>query len=70
LFLPETVERFRKDFEKLLRQMLRNPETPLHALFTALNDEEYQERSREQSRLAGGLRSVRRKAVTVAKEDN
>jgi hypothetical protein len=65
LFLPETVERFRKNFEKLLRQMLRSPETPLQTIFTALNDEEYQERLREQSRLGTGLRSARRKRLTV-----
>jgi non-ribosomal peptide synthetase component F len=65
LFLPETVQRFRKDFERILRQMLRNPETPVQTIFAALNDEEYQERVREQSRLANGLKSVRRKSVTV-----
>ena len=65
LFLPETVERFRKGFEKLLRQMLRNPEQPLQTVFAALNDEEYQERLREQSRLGGGLKTARRKGLTV-----
>ena len=65
LFLPETVQHFRKDFERILRQMLRNPDAPVQIIFAALNDEEYQERVREQSRLASGLKSVRRKGVTV-----
>jgi non-ribosomal peptide synthetase component F len=65
LFLPETIERFRKEFEKLLRQMLRQPDQPLQTIFAALNDEEYQEHLREQSRLATGLKNARRKGLTV-----
>jgi aspartate racemase len=65
LFLPETVERFRKGFEKLLRHLLRNPNLPLQTVFAVLNDEEYQERMKEQGRLASGLKSVRRKGITM-----
>jgi non-ribosomal peptide synthetase component F len=65
LFLPGTIERFRKGFEKLLRQMLRNPDQPLQTIFAALNDEEYQEHLREQSRRASGLKTARRKGLTV-----
>ncbi|HEX7858959.1 MAG TPA: condensation domain-containing protein [Verrucomicrobiae bacterium] len=65
LFLPETIEKFRTGFERLLRQMLRNPNQPLQTIFAMLNDEEYQERIREQSRLATSLKSARRKGLTV-----
>jgi acyl-CoA synthetase (AMP-forming)/AMP-acid ligase II len=65
LFLPETVERFRTGFEKLLRQMLRNPDQPLQTVFAALDEEDDQERLRKQSRLGGGLKSARRKGLTV-----
>jgi acyl-CoA synthetase (AMP-forming)/AMP-acid ligase II len=65
LFLPETVERFRKGFERLLMQMLRNPNQPLQTVFAALNEEDYQERLREHSRLAGGLKNARRKKMAV-----
>lgn len=65
LFLPETVERFRKGFERLLREMLKNASEPLQTVFAGLNDEECQERLREQSRLASGLKGARRKGLTV-----
>ena len=65
LFLPKTVTRFRAQFEKLLRQMLRNPDAPLQTVFAALNEEESQESIREQSRLRDGLKTARRKGVQM-----
>ena len=63
LFLPATITRFRAQFESLLRRLLRNPETPLQTIFAALNDEEFQDRIREQTRLREGLRTVKRKRL-------
>jgi acyl carrier protein len=65
LFLPETVEKFRKDFERLLWHLLRNSEQPLQTVFAALNEEDYQERVREQGRLGSGLKKARRKGIAV-----
>jgi acyl-CoA synthetase (AMP-forming)/AMP-acid ligase II len=69
LFLSATISRLRAQFENLLRRALRSPNTPLQTIFAALNDEEYQDRLREQSRSRDGLRLVRRKRLQPASAD-
>jgi hypothetical protein len=63
LFLAGTITRLRAQFENLLRRVLRSPDTPLQTIFAAMNEEEYHERLREQTRLREGLRSAKRKRL-------
>jgi acyl-CoA synthetase (AMP-forming)/AMP-acid ligase II len=65
LFLESTIARFRREFQTLLQKVLSDSETPLQTIFARVSEEDFQRQGQEQSRLRDGLRSARRKSVTL-----